>query len=121
MNGQYLWKLPFPSSPAARRRSPPSCGLTREQIASPSSCRRWSCNACARARCASSPKQLRPYFAEALRYEEAASRKYLATAGLPELLDELASRWAAAEPWSKERLEELLRGSRPSGASRPPR
>ena len=54
-------------------------------------------------------EQVVPYFVAPTAYDEAASAKYLQATPTPELLAELGGIWQRAEPWGKERLEELLR------------
>ena len=109
MNGQYLWKLPVPELACRTAPFAAELGLSREEIASPLFMQAVELQRLRARTLRELAEGVRPYFTHELGYEEAASRKYLATPGLTELLDELASRWAAAEPWSKERLEELLR------------
>ena len=109
MNGQYLWALPVPELACRAAPFAAELGLSREEIASPLFLRAVELQRLRARTLRELGEQVRPYFTEELGYEEAASRKYLATSGLAGLLGELAARWATAEPWSKERLEELLR------------
>jgi glutamyl-tRNA synthetase len=109
MNGQYLWKLPVPELACRTAPFAAELGLSREEIGSPLFMRSVELQRLRARTLRELAEQLRPYFTEELGYDEPASRKYLATPALVELLAELGERWASAEPWGKERLEEGLR------------
>jgi glutamyl-tRNA synthetase len=109
MNGQYLWKLPVPELACKTAPFAGEMGLSREQIAAPLFLQAVGLQQPRARTLRELAEQVLPYFVEPAAYDEAASRKYLQTAGLPELLAELLGRWQAGDGWEKERLEQVLR------------
>ncbi|HEV8629850.1 MAG TPA: glutamate--tRNA ligase [Thermoanaerobaculia bacterium] len=108
MNGQYLWKLPLPDLLARVKPFAEAAGLGAH-VDTPLFAAAVGLQQLRARTLVELAEQLQPYFTSELAYDEAASRKYLGTAGLPALLGELAARWAALDEWKKERLEESLR------------
>jgi glutamyl-tRNA synthetase len=109
MNGQYLWKLPVPELSCKVAPFAAEAGLSSEQIASPLFLQAVALQQPRARTLRELAEQLVPYFVAPQGYDEAASRKYLQTAGLTELLAELVGRWQADQGWNKERLEQVLR------------
>jgi glutamyl-tRNA synthetase len=110
MNGQYLWKLPVPELACKAAPFAVEAGLTPEQIAAPLFLQAVALHQPRARTLRELAEQTVPYFVAPESFDETASRKYLQTPALPELLGDLAARWQAAEPWAREHLEELLRG-----------
>jgi glutamyl-tRNA synthetase len=108
MNGQYLWKLPLAELLARVEPFAREAGLG-VHIGTPLFASAVELQQQRARTLVELAEQLRPYFASELAYDEAASRKYLATAGVGELLGELSGRWSVLGEWTKERLEESLR------------
>ncbi|HXT20862.1 MAG TPA: glutamate--tRNA ligase [Thermoanaerobaculia bacterium] len=108
MTGQYLWKLPVEELVARVAPFAEAAGLG-EHAGEPLFAAAVGLQQLRARTLVELAEQLRPYFTRELAYDEAASRKYLQTAGLDELLGELASRWSGVAEWRKEALEEALR------------
>ena len=108
MNGQYLWKLPVAELVEKVRPFAAAAGLG-EHAETPLFAAAVALQQIRARTLVELAEQLRPYFTNELAYDEAASRKYLQTAGLDELLAALAGRWNGLDEWRKEALEEALR------------
>jgi len=109
MNGQYLWKLSVDE--LARRVAPfaAAAGLGDDAQRSPRFHAALALQQVRARTLVELAEQLRPYFSDALAYDEAASRKYLQTPSLDALLAALAERWQQLPAWEKGGLEEALR------------
>ncbi len=108
MNGQYLWTLPVTELVTRVAPFAAAAGL-EAHLGTPLFAAAVALQQLRARTLVELAEQLRPYFASELAYDEAASRKYLATPDLEGLLGELGERWAALAAWSKEPLEESLR------------
>ena len=109
MNGQYLWKLGVPELACKTAPFAAEAGLATEQIAATLFMQAVALQQPRARTLRELAEQVVPYFVAPTGYDEAASRKYLGTPGLVELLAELGRRWQALQPFGKEALEQSLR------------